>query len=288
MTLIASDSLGDDFINQAKNHDPNGENRMDVSDDWYYNDNEFVTNTMLGKLEDGPETLMAYIKDPNFQPERPHHVYGKAFHCALLEPDDFDSRFFVVDDSKLIQQLSADYKNPRATKKYKEWIEEELIKANGRQQVSVEDYNDMMRMQEKIYSRSQCVDMLKHTLKEKVYKGNLLGLKVKCKADVVNPGHFGLDLKGVKEAPTPQMANKFLYSYAWGRQASFYHDILKVDSFWFLMIEKTYPYTIGLYEVSSEKIQEFREKYEHLLKLYDFHFNQNPDTIKDFMYISML
>jgi exodeoxyribonuclease VIII len=289
MSLISSESLGNDFINQAKNHDPNGENILDVNDSWYFADNSLVTNTMLGKLKSGPQTLYSYMHHEDYNPEKPHNIYGRAFHCAQLEPDEFDKRYGVVDDTKIFQELiNSGSKKPRGTNKYKEWLTEEREKLNGKQEVSVEDYNDMMRMQEAIYARSQCRDILANTKKEIVYKGNIEGIGVKCKADVVNPGHYGLDLKGIKEAPTPYMFTKLLYSYDWVRQCAFYHDILKVDSFWFLVVEKTYPYTIGLYEISSEKIKEGRDKYMDLLKQYDFYFNQEPEAIKNFLFMQSI
>lgn len=287
--ITSSTDAGEDFINAAKNHDPIAHNFLDKDDDWYYNDQDYITNTMLGKLENGPQTLKAYLNREISEKEKAHHIYGKAFHCSILEPDEFDKRFFALDDSKIIKKLlSEGSKKPRATNKYKDWHQEQLSIVGDRSIISVEDYNDMMRMQDAIFDRSQCRDMLSNTKKEVAYKGNIEGINVKCKADVLRPGLFALDLKGIKEAPTPSMVTKLLYSYKWVRQSAFYLDILKVDSFWFLTIEKTYPYTIGLYEVSKERLEQGRDMYMDLLKQYNFHFNENPDAIKQFLYLQLL
>ena len=47
-------------------------------------------------------------------------LLGTLIHCLVLEPEQFDSRYTVMDDTDIMAEL-ADSGNPRNTKKYKEW-----------------------------------------------------------------------------------------------------------------------------------------------------------------------
>lgn len=47
-------------------------------------------------------------------------LLGKLIHCLVLEPEHFDERYTVMDDTEIMATL-ADSGNPRNTKVYKEW-----------------------------------------------------------------------------------------------------------------------------------------------------------------------
>lgn len=47
-------------------------------------------------------------------------LLGTLIHCLVLEPDEFDKRYTVLDDTDILSTL-ADSGNPRNTKVYKEW-----------------------------------------------------------------------------------------------------------------------------------------------------------------------
>ena len=54
------------------------------------------------------------------------------------------------------------------------------------------------------------------------------------------------------------------YKYGYDRQSAFYGDGFKAERFIFIVIEKSAPYNIGIYECSAEFIEEGREKYKNL------------------------
>jgi hypothetical protein len=59
--------------------------------------------------------------------------FGSMLHCLVLEPGDFENRYFSFDDSDKCQELIAGgAKSPRATKAYKEWYALQSESANGR------------------------------------------------------------------------------------------------------------------------------------------------------------
>ncbi len=57
-------------------------------------------------------------------------LLGTLIHCLVLEPEKFEERYTVLDDTEIMSTLS-DSGNPRATKVYKEWKEGFLAKCTG-------------------------------------------------------------------------------------------------------------------------------------------------------------
>ena len=56
---------------------------------------------------------------------------------------------------------------------------------------------------------------------------------------------------------------------------TFYLDGFNVDQFWFIVIEKSAPYNMAIYNCSEEFIDEGRMKYKRLLDMYSLYFIQN-------------
>jgi hypothetical protein len=68
-------------------------------------------------------------------------VYGSMVHCLVLEPDDFENRYFTFDDSaKCADLIAGGAKSPRATKAYKEWYLAETEGAGERIVVTPDDF----------------------------------------------------------------------------------------------------------------------------------------------------
>ena len=76
--------------------------------------------------------------------------------------------------------------------------------------------------------------------------------------------------------------------YGYDRQSAFYLDGFDADEFWFIVIEKTEPYDVGIYMCSKEFIEYGREKYKNLLNLYDHYFISQEKEIKDYYVESII
>lgn len=75
--------------------------------------------------------------------------FGTLVDLLLFTPDEFEEKYFVIDDIEVVQKLiEGGYKNARATKDYKNWKEEELQKNNGKKEVAIDDYNLAKRIVE--------------------------------------------------------------------------------------------------------------------------------------------
>lgn len=68
-----------------------------LTDEWYYADREYLTQSMLGWTKAGP----AYFKKMFFgkqkdDEEESYYKFGKAIHARLLEPDIFPTLYYVL------------------------------------------------------------------------------------------------------------------------------------------------------------------------------------------------
>lgn len=252
--IIASSELSDEQRKYIRDNHPSFNNILHWTDEQYFSDISLVSNSHLKILsEKGPLHLLKYIRDKQngiVYDDKPHELWGSAFHCAVLEPNDFYKKFYTLDETQILRKIGG--AKPRGTNQYKDWVAEEQLKHVGKKALDADDYSAIMRIRDKVNSISQCRDILEAAhIKEKVFQGSLEGVPVKCKPDAMSPGNFGIELKSTKDSPTFQ---SFLDEVKWNhydRQTSFYKDIIGVESYWIIACEKTSPHQISMFEVSE-------------------------------------
>jgi hypothetical protein len=67
-------------------------------------------------------------------------VYGSMVHCLVLEPEDFENRYMVIQDDEICASIGG--AKPRATNAYKAWKEEQLAAAGERIIVDTNDFKN--------------------------------------------------------------------------------------------------------------------------------------------------
>ena len=286
--IISSDNeQADGYKEHQEQLAKNAGNILKKDDDWYYNDKMYLTNTHMGKLlSGGPKHLQAYYQGN--QKETQALIFGRAQHCLLFEPEMFESRFYAIDDTEICEEIGG--KVPRATKKYKEWKAEILDRNTHRQELSIEDMTDIKNMIEVALSIPQVKELVDSAkMREVIYEKTIKEVKCKCKVDAINSPHFILDYKSTRHPATlfnwPRIERERRYN----RQASFYRDITGARSFWWILQEKTYPYTVALIEQSEDSYQQGVEEYELAIdKFKKFFINGNADDLKNYFEMGML
>lgn len=289
--MLIPSTEAEDFMKFQKSFDPNEKGIIDKDDDWYYSDKKFVTNSQLKHLIDGgPQHLKAYYEKKKNE-DKPELIFGRAQHCLLFEPEAFNGRFYTIDDTDVcIEASGKDWKeqnkSPRATKIYKEWLSGILAENSHRALLSMEDYTSINNMIDKLISHNQIREMIEScTKRETIYSNRLENVDVKCKVDAINPGNFIIDYKSTKDPATLYKFKYVMKNYNYDRQAAFYGDITKTKPFWFIVQEKTYPYTVCLAELSGESRDEGTIKYRFGLEMYKKHFIENPKEIDSYFEI---
>ena len=245
--------------------DLNEKNIIKEDDAWYYNDTSFVTNSHLKVLlEGGPEALAHYYRYGS--EDKPAYAFGRAFHTLILEPEEFNSRYFILDDSGICEEIGG--ARPTSTKKYKEWLADAQKEAGDKEILPIATMNVLEAMETKLLSIPQVVALLENTAREVIYKGNFDNVPVKGKMDAVKPNRMIIDLKTTSSAPTPYEFGKTFRNYNYDRQMAFYAELADVPEACIIAIQKTKPYTVGVYMVSAESMNEGRDKFMRAIDEY--------------------
>jgi len=194
-------------------------------------------------------------------------IFGRAFHCFILENDKFDS-LYVVAPEKLDLRKTAD----KAI-----WAE---LEASGKTILRHEKFEDMKKMRDSLEAHPMAKKILYRSENEGAYTAEIDGVLCKCKVDLINHG-FVFDLKTCLDA-SPEGFRLSVGQRKYHRQAAFYSDILErngiaVEAFIFVAIEKTAPYNVGVYKMDLPSIDVGRTDYERLVKKVKFH-NENENA----------
>jgi exodeoxyribonuclease VIII len=240
-----------------------------MTDEQYFADTRFVSNSMLSKLNESPLHLQYYLDGITNNEER-YNIYGRALHCRVLEPNEYDNRFFVIRKSELPMP-----DNMVTKKENKEYIQEKKYENQGKDLVKEEDYINILRVSEAIEQCPEIRQLINGCVAEQVFQTEINGIPVKCKTDAISAPDYIVDLKSTHESANPDIFRKHFWRYDYDRQGAFYKDITGVERVFIIAVEKQAPFSVGLFEVSRESLETGREKYLGLLEQYRHHFIDN-------------
>jgi hypothetical protein len=284
--ITPSNELTEDELKHLDNFQKNVDNRIDADDDWYYNDTKYISNSMLKILRShGPVYLKEYLQG-KLRTESDAFTFGSALHCAVLEAEEFDDRYTYFDDTNLILEIGG--KRPTATKLYKEELEKFKADNSDKEILSLDDYNKVLLMTEKIWDNQQAKELLTGTDREVIYHNEIDGVKTKIKVDATKHRAYIADLKTMSKTPNHKNMTSAMHNFDYDMAGAFYLDNSMCTSFWFIAIEKSYPYTIGIYELSQDSIDRGRAKYEEALADYKHHFVDKNSDIEKFCYMGQI
>lgn len=188
--------------------------------------------------------------------------FGSAIHCAVLEPEQFEKRFFKGPDDRRGNKWK-DMQNNMAADKI------ELLTSG--------EYEDALRIREAL---------LKNPLINKIVSGKTLvensvfytdeatGMTCRCRPDLVAPElEIMVDLKSTSDASPFSWQKRVsdygfylqeaMYTYAWQRANG-----CKVSAFIFLTIEQDAPFAHAIYELEPAAAQEGWLVYERAMETY--------------------
>lgn len=255
------------------------------SNDAYHSNKDYIGSTSLKLLKVSP------LHYKNQEPMDTEALrFGSAYHCFILEPEKFESEYFVIDDTEFCKQLiefgtldakgnRKEVSKPRATNEYKNWYEQQISNANGKILLDSDDFNVMKAMKERLMSHYYVRSLLKNGEAEKSYycdlelmTGEKVGVKVK--PDYCKPKkRLIIDLKTCQDASIDGFT-RHAAELDYHISAALYSDMLEKNegkdmawTFIFIAQEKKKPYAFNLFEASPQFIAQGRYEYELLLQL---------------------
>ena len=250
-----------------------------ASDEAYYGDFDFVTNSQLGLIKKSPATYDFFRNNPNLRPETKALNFGRAFHMCMLEPDKFDSR--VVKEPEGIN---------KRTKAGKEEYQQFLLDNKDNTVLSGVEYNSLIGMRNRLFSSHECMEYLSGGKSEQVgvWKDEDTDILCKCKADYwIDNKKTLVDIKTTQDSSFYGFKGS-AYKYGYDRQSAFYSDGFKADDFVFIVIEKGAPYNIGIYYSGEDFMSGGKLKYSELLNTYKHYFIDKEQDPYEHTYLGTL
>ena len=166
-------------------------------------------------------------------------IKGTAVHTMVLEPNEFEHRYFIAPDGIR-----------RGTNAWKE-----IVAVAGEREILKEvEYNVIAKMSRMVVEHYEAREILKAASEfEQHIKLTFNGLPFHGFADVVTPTMV-CDLKTTQDS-TPHKFSRTVFNYKYHWQAALYMKATGKDTFRFITIESSAPYSVMVYELSHEMIE---------------------------------
>ena len=167
----------------------------------------------------------------------PAMKFGTLFHAMILENDSFYGKFKVVEDKR--------------TKKGKEQALE--YEKKGITVITPQDAALADNMLSSLMANKTAYDLLDKGKSEQRFwwPHDATGLDLKCRCDKIN-GDTIVDLKTTGEGgASPDVFTRTITNLNYHLQAAHYLQGTGATNFIFVVIEKVFPYNIGVYELDN-------------------------------------
>lgn len=243
-------------------------------DSFYYSDYEFVTNSQLGLIKKDVRTYKMMRDHPELRVETLPMIFGRAYHVAMLEPNEFNDKVKVFDSAT------------RTTKGYKEFKEKN---SDAPTIILQKEYDRIMRMQDVLFSHSEVRDLLQSQGEREIanaWQDDDTGVFCKGKADYRN-GNVLVDLKTTGDGSFYGFSNS-CKKYGYDRQSAFYMDGFNCDEFVFITQEKERPYNVSIFYAGDDFLNRGRDEYKYLLDTYRRFFIDNEEVVEEHLVTAVL
>lgn len=228
-----------------------------ASDDAYFADKSCLSNSMLGLLEESPTKFYLLREGKWSYPSASYFDIGTAVHQMFLEG---------VDNRVLCETR-------RGTKNYKA-----LEEANPDKLIMPEtDYRLVDNMVDKLHKLDEVKEIMGQSYEAEVpmvmdYKtknGNTIKIKGKADALATKDGFstYLVDLKTSAKSLKDWKRNAWYGNYT--QQAYMYSELFGVDEFYFVVVEKSFPYEVGIFKATDSFIEKGKQKFEKNIELYE-------------------
>jgi len=252
------------------------------SDEWREK-NTYISKSGLVRIKESP----AHYKEGEPFIETPEIIFGRMYHCFILQPEKFKKDYIVFDDSKIISELkSKGIKSPKATNEYKHWYGTKISEYEDKSLIEKDDYERMIGMKDRLLQHPYAKMLISNGLPEQGLIGELETkagrIGIKLIPDLRNDNkRICIELKTTVRASKRDFP-KEAANYDYHIQAAFYSDLLELFygdnrevKFIFIAQEKRRPYAFNIFEAGPKFIAQGRYEYELLMQLYKYCIDNN-------------
>lgn len=228
----------------------------------------------LNSFAESPQKFIEYKVDPKEQTDA--MFLGSALHTLILEPDVFETKFFVFNDAEKVAEIGGG--NPRGTKAYKEWKAEQYAQAGERTPLDPTDYATILRMKEGVWGNEITRRYLNRVTNTEVkLEWEYMDLKftgfIDGYGDDPEKGII-LDLKMCADAQ-PRKFQRYAFDSRYFMQLAMYRIGLKITRG--ISLEKTPCYFIAVdraghvsaHKMTDDLLRYGREQYEKYIAAFN-------------------
>lgn len=210
-------------------------------------------------IDESPAHFQYYKQNP--QEPTAAMILGTTVHTAVLEPD----RFLETS----VAMPACD----RRTTVGKQFFEKFTIENEGKTIMDPKTYHQVFGMIGSVMSHPTASALLKNNHNELSFFGELCGVKVRCRPDILREGRILADLKTAEDAGFRGF-QRAIAERKYHRQAAFYCDLVAqvtgetYDTFTFIAVEKKPPYAVQVFVLDEASLEKGREEYQRGLAIY--------------------
>lgn len=224
---------------------------------WLLTNNEYhsldaCSKSRLDQINRSAKHLDWYLKNPTEKTKA--MSFGDAFHSHMLDPFDFETRFVVGD------------KIDKRTKEGKAKAEQFELENKGKELLTTDDYDTILKMDKSLRSHAIYKDMLSHPdLKFEwsvIWRDPGTNIYCKSKPDIIWRSHDAIvDLKTTDNA-TIDHFKKTVVNMRYHVQAAMYlravNQTIGIEKpfkrFMIVAVEKEPPFEVAVFELSFDAI----------------------------------
>ncbi len=224
-------------------------------DEAYYADRTYLSNSSLNLLRKSPTKFHLWRKGKWSWPSASYFDVGSALHSMFLEGKD----------------ISIKWDGTRRGNDYKMFKEEHSDKLV----LPTKDYNCVQGMYDKLQKVQEVTDLMGfdfepevpavtewHTESENI-------IKLKGKADSIVTGSDGKYLVDLKTTAKPLDEFRRNARWMYAQQAYLYTELFDLEEFYFLVIEKEFPYEVGIFKASDAFLEYGSRELDKSINLYE-------------------
>lgn len=216
-----------------------------------------VSKSALDLVHRAPLFYKAWVDGAEEAPTEPLE-FGGGFHCALLEPDRFESSYVVMPGFDEYRDKAGRLSTKEAKAKVAEWREANA----GCTVIEAEDQALMRAMVAAVHAHPLASKMVRDGDAEVTlrWKDADTGLQCKARADYyVRSRRMVVDVKTAADASSDAF-RRSVANYRYHVQDALYRAAFAaigepIDHFCFVVVEKKPPHAIAVYTLDSDAIQ---------------------------------
>ena len=225
----------------------------------YYNDTDYVSNSILNYLSNNSPEYCRYMMD-NPQPATAAMKFGSALHMNVLQPEEFNNHYKI---------------SPKFDKRTKQGKADAAEFANNnmfKTVLSGKDYDLIEMLTLKLMKDNDAKTLLTKGLKEHIITWHNEEYDIKCRGmlDVYRPEQgIIVDLKTTQDSSYNAFASS-VRKFKYYKQAAFYMDAVRAQEFYIVAIEKNPPFSINIIQLGNDLLDKGREMYNRELEIYKY------------------